>query len=419
MEDNILDTAQKLKDLIWENPAKGSEELILFVKRHANRPSLRQMAIMLKFEHQNAQQEDSRSAILMQMIDLVEDVLHLHNESKLKEEISQIEANGEIQAHYLSQKMTAQREIVCECDHINKSFRKGGFRLQDVQVSIESGKIVGVVGENANGKTTLFRILVGELKPEKGNLRYPALGQAEWNQLNWYKLKNQISYVPQDLPVWHGNLKDNLHYEAALHGLTGEANEDAVDYIIARLGLTPHVQKKWSQLSGGYKLRFALAKALVWKPKFLVIDEPLANLDIKSQVVFLSDLKSLAQSIRHPIAVMISSQHIHELESIVDQVVFMRQGQVLYQGESDKLKILSQENVFELSGDLSWQEIQDKLRNFEYIRMENAGLGRLIIRTPLHIGRKEILRAFLEQDIDIHYFRDISQSTKTLFYENS
>ncbi len=419
MEDNILEIGQKLKDLIWENPLKGSEELIFFVKRHANRSSLRQMAIMLKFEHQNAQNEESRSSIMMQMIDLIEDVIHLYNESKLKEEIQEIEAKGQIEANYLSQKLPSQRETVCACDHIRKSFKRGGFQLQDVQFSIDLGKIVGVVGENANGKTTLFRILVGELKPDQGNLRFPALGQPEWNKLNWYKLKNQISYVPQDLPVWHGNLKDNLHYEAATHGLTGEANEDAVDYIIARLGLNPHVHKKWNQLSGGYKLRFALAKALVWKPKFLVIDEPLANLDIKSQVVFLSDLKSLAQSIRHPIAVLISSQHIHELESIVDQVVFMRQGQVLYQGESAKLKMLSQENVFELSGDLNWQEIQDKLRGFEYIRMENAGLGKVIIRTPLHVGRKEILQAFLEHDIDIHYFRDISQSTKTLFYENS
>ncbi|NJO03438.1 MAG: ATP-binding cassette domain-containing protein [Bacteroidia bacterium] len=188
-------------------------------------------------------------------------------------------------------------------------------------------------------------MLAGELAPDRGERCYPGLGQESPKQLDWFKLKMQIAYVPQDLPKWIGNLKQQLHYEASIHGLSGVTNDDAVDYIVARLGLTNHLSKRWEELSGGYKLRFALARAVVWKPRFLIIDEPLANLDVKSQVVFLSDLRSMAKSLRHPICVLISSQHIHELESIVDKLVFLRQGQVLYQGSAAELHRLSEENV--------------------------------------------------------------------------
>jgi ABC-2 type transport system ATP-binding protein len=70
---------------------------------------------------------------------------------------------------------------------------------------------------------------------------------------------------------------------------------------------------------------------LMWRPKLLVLDEPLANLDINAQQLFLQDLKFIIKSVRYPLAVILSSQALHEIESVADNIVFIKQGQTLVQ----------------------------------------------------------------------------------------
>jgi len=227
-------------------------------------------------------------------------------------------------------------------------------------------------------------------------------------------VKQQIAFISQDLPRWHGSVRDNLHYELAVHGIKGKENEEEVDYIIYRLGLEEHQEKSWSQLSGGYKLRFALARALVWKPKFLVIDEPLANLDIKAQLVILNDLRDLANSYRYPLSIVISSQHLHEIENVSDRIIFLREGAVVYNGKTKDLGKERDENTFEFKTALTLEAIEQKLIKVEYYNLENTG-QEFILTTPLHVKQNDILKAFIEAGIEVEYFRNISQSTKKLF----
>ena len=170
------------------------------------------------------------------------------------------------------QRLAKNNEEVIILRGIDKAFPTNRFHLKNVDAEFKLGEITGIVGPNANGKSTLMRIAVGELKADKGNLTFPYFEKGNPN-LNWDVLKHLISYVPQELPRWQGELKDNLRYEAALHGIYGKENELEVDFIIERLGLTRYKNAHWSQLSGGYKLRFALAKALIWKPIIMVLDE--------------------------------------------------------------------------------------------------------------------------------------------------
>lgn len=418
MEDQIKDIAHQLKDQLWNEPKQAIPSFIHFTRTYALRRSLRQMALLHRFEFMHAQSEEEKSTAIVNMIDVIDEVLIGYQERSYQEEMQKMAAQELMTVEYFVNTLPPQEGVICEGKEIRKQFGRTGFSLKGIDVQLKLGEITGIVGENANGKTTLFRILVGELARDAGKLRYPGLGQQDWDKYDWYTLKQQIAYVPQDLPKWSGNLKDELHYEAATHGLKGFTNHDAVDYIVARLGLTAHLHKRWKELSGGYKLRFALAKALVWKPKFLVIDEPLANLDVKSQVVFLSDLKELAKSVRHPICVLISSQHIHELESIIDNMIFLRQGKVLYQGDTVNLKQMNEEHVFEFSCPISVTEVRTKLNGFHYFSLEDKGLGKMILRTSTEVDRKKVLQTFAEKDIDLTYFRDISQSVKTLFYED-
>ena len=298
---------------------------------------------------------------------------------------------------------------------ILKEYKSTKFCLRVKQLNFYHGQIVALLGENATGKTTLLRILSGNLSIRKGKLSYP-LFQTKGNRLNWAKIKRQIAFVPQELPKWHGSLKENLRYEAAVHGIRGKSVEKEVNYIIHRLGLALHIDKSWKQLSGGFKLRFALAKALVWNPQLLVIDEPLAFLDIKAQWIVLNDLRELAKSSRNPITIILSSQHVHEMEMVADQLLFMKEGELIEINTQKSLGINRNHNVFEFGCYLDLNEIKKRLSNFEYSHIRHTGFH-YVIYTSININATQIIDYFQIQEIEFDYFRNISWSLKTKFYE--
>jgi ABC-2 type transport system ATP-binding protein len=114
-------------------------------------------------------------------------------------------------------------------------------------------------------ETTLLRTMVGEYQPSSGSVTFPAL--SEDVRFWWSEIKEQIGYLPQKLPDWHGSLEDTLYIQAALRGMSPDESETQVQYLLSRLDLEEHITKRWSELSGGFQLRFALAQALVGKPR--------------------------------------------------------------------------------------------------------------------------------------------------------
>ncbi|PSB45504.1 hypothetical protein C7B80_16750 [Cyanosarcina cf. burmensis CCALA 770] len=302
-----------------------------------------------------------------------------------------------------------------EIDKTYKS-RSVNFKLKNISLELELGRITSVVGENGNGKTTLLRIVAGELAASAGKVSYPCLSLN--SKSDWYSIKEQIAYIPQELPRWHGLLAENLHFVASIHGITGKANEYEVDWIIYRLGLEQYKKAKWNEISGGYKRRFALAMALICKPKLLILDEPMANLDINTQMPFLQDLRHLANSYKYPIAVLISSQHLYDVEKIADQIIFIKNGEAKYNGLVKDIGSDRKFNYYEIDCDLSQENLNNVLQNMGYTKIEKVG-GNFIIHTSLSIKNTDLIGIFAENNVSLKYFRDISKSTRTFFEEKS
>ena len=259
--------------------------------------------------------------------------------------------------------------------------------------------------------------LTQDLDPTEGSMEFPAIVPAG-GRLRGSRVRQQIAYVPQELPRWYGSLKSNLHYEAAIHGIRGADNEREVNYIVERLGLGDELNKRWRELAGGFKLRFALARALVWKPKLLVLDEPLANLDFTGQQVVLKDLRNLTNSIRYPLAVLISSQHLHEIEEVSDDILFLRRGEVAYSGPTAGIGRDRTRNTFELGGGFDLETLQRILDGPEYLNVYHSGVS-YVVKTTIDVPPARLMRRLLDANLPLDYFRDISQSTKSLFEEES
>lgn len=304
-------------------------------------------------------------------------------------------------------------DIVFRGTGIGKIFTTGAnsFKLAPIDLLLKLGELTGIVGENGNGKTTLLRIVAGDLGADSGTIEYPYFGLTN---TDWYEVKHRIAYIPQRLPKWHGLLIDNLRFAAAIHGIKGEENESRVDFIIERLGLSRFRYHKWSEISSGYRLRFELAKVLVWSPKLLVLDEPLANLDINAQQLFLQDLKYIAKSLKHPVSVLLSSQQLHEIESVSDNIIFLKAGETLYNGTQKSFGQQRNRNCFEVVGSFDRAELITMLEHIPGVKVDDSGTA-LIINAPVEITSDTILRSLLEKNASIHYFRDISTSTKKLF----
>ncbi len=292
---------------------------------------------------------------------------------------------------------------------LNKRYKKGGFELFPIDIQLRLGEITGIVGENGNGKSTLIKLIAGDEQATAGELAYPL-----FNFKDWSLIKSEIAYIPQRLHKWNGDVRDYLKFTAAAKGIYGEENRKAVDYIIHRLGLSKYADYDWNELSGGYQMRFELARMLVWKPKFLLLDEPLAHLDINAQAIFLRDLAQLSKDPEHPFAVMITSQHLYEVESISQQVIFLRNGKTVYNGKIQDFDSERSTNSFEMSSTCSQEQLIDSLRKLGYESIENKG-NTIIVHVDITTSSTAFMTRLFNEGIEVKYFRNISQSTRKLF----
>jgi ABC-2 type transport system ATP-binding protein len=294
-------------------------------------------------------------------------------------------------------------------ESITKQYGDNGFKLNNVSINLEAGKITGVVGENGNGKTTLLRIIAGELAHDIGEVKYFGDNSVEF--LSWDKVKNRVAYIPQRIPKWHGALKDNLIFEASIRNIKGSNADALVDELVSKLGLSDYIHLKWKEISTGYRLRFQLAKMLIGSPDLLVLDEPIANLDINAQAKFLNDLRNIVSEPKRNVSVILSSQQLHQIENVSDSIVFLSKGNMLYSGEVDKIGEQRTENQFEFQGNLNIEELK---KEFPKATITTEGKT-FNITTGLEITSEVFLETLVAKKIKIDYFRDISSSTKKMF----
>lgn len=290
---------------------------------------------------------------------------------------------------------------------VAKTYVSGGFSLSGVNLTLQSGQITGIVGENGNGKTTLLNLVAGNLEPDTGTLEYPFLGKRHHR----YTLRENIGFIPQRIPKWHGKLRESMSFAASCYGIFGKSNEIRVEQIMHRLDLWKYNALSWNQISSGYKTRFEIARVLLARPKLLVLDEPLSNLDINTQQVLLNDLRQIAKSERFPMAVLMSSQQLHEIEKASDNILFLKNGQCLFQSEHDHRQLTGTVVETDFSG------------NTEVLlqRLSERGFTVRHIGGYIQISHTEndqgqlLLEMIAGSGAGLTYFRDISSSAKRFF----
>jgi zinc transport system ATP-binding protein len=197
-------------------------------------------------------------------------------------------------------------------------WRGHNLALQDVSLDIARGKFVGLMGPNAGGKTTLLKVIVGLIKPDRGTVKVAG------------PVTKTVGYVPQEqtvdpeFPVTPSDV-----VEMGLYGLLGlvpritRKEKQMIEQALAHVGMLEHAKRRFGELSGGQKQRVFIARAIVGRPRLLLLDEPTTGVDARARDDFYRLLSDLRDELA--LTVILASHDLEVVPTKVDEIVCINQ----------------------------------------------------------------------------------------------
>lgn len=267
--------------------------------------------------------------------------------------------------------------------NVTKAFSKNVV-LKAVNLEVQAGEILGIIGASGSGKTTLLNTLIGFYKPESGEVLFRIKPVVESNAARFQpisKLQNALKHLygfaPQDHSFYEKlTVRENLEYFASLYNLEKAEKIANVNSLLEFMGLKDFKNMLSEKLSGGMARRLDIACSLVHEPAVLILDEPTADLDplLRKHILWL--IKKIND---RGTTIIIASHNLKELESLCDRIAFLHQGKIIAIGSPEQLKRhFSKEKSIRIESHPGhYHKIIDKLKDYE-VFIDNT---ELVIKT--------------------------------------
>ena len=207
----------------------------------------------------------------------------------------------------------------------------GDFKAVDnVSFKIKKGEIVGLLGHNGAGKTTIMKMLSGFIEANQGRIEIDGADI----QKDLKQAQQNLGYLPENLPIYpEMTVADYLDYASEMKGLTGEAKISEIKRVIRATDIVPKLLSPISTLSRGYKQRVGVAQAILGNPKLLILDEPTNGLDpIQTQLI-----RALIRDLAKDATVILSTHIMQEVDALCSRALIIRNGQLAMDAQLDDL----------------------------------------------------------------------------------
>ncbi|PTI59907.1 sodium ABC transporter ATP-binding protein [Staphylococcus warneri] len=246
--------------------------------------------------------------------------------------------------------------MTLKVDNIYKYY--GDFLAVDnINFSLEEGKMLGFIGRNGAGKTTTFRMILGVTEPTNGNVTFQ-------NKKIDTHLYNRIGYLPEERGL-HTKLKvyDELKYMAKLKGLDKKEIDYKIKYWLDEFKIANNKNKKIENLSKGNQQKIQLLASIIHEPDLLILDEPFSGLDPINVELLKKTIKNLKEKGK---TIILSTHRMDHVEELCDEIIIINEGKSVLQGNIKEVKSkYTQKNVV-IKSDVDISEFIDKSKVIDY-----------------------------------------------------
>lgn len=228
--------------------------------------------------------------------------------------------------------------MILQAKNLSKTY--GNRRVVDnVSFGVNEGEIIGLLGKNGAGKTTTFRMTMGMIRADSGQV---FLAGEEISALPMYRrARNGMGYLPQESSVFRGlTTRENLLAILETTDLTTREREARLTSLVDEFGLHKVIDSKAVDLSGGEKRRLEVARALITNPRLILLDEPFAGVD----PIAVADLQQIILHLKERgIGILLTDHNVRETLATTDQSFIIYDGRIIAQGT--KAEILADDNA--------------------------------------------------------------------------
>lgn len=269
--------------------------------------------------------------------------------------------------------------------------------LKEASISIEPGKIVGLVGSNGAGKTTLLKILSGLIYPSSGEAR--VLGYHPWRRETEFLKQISILLGQKNQLWWDITPRDSYSLLTKIYDLNETQAKKTVDDLADLLQCTHVLDTQLRRLSLGERMKMEIIGSLLHNPKVLFLDEPTIGLDIVAQSTIRTFLEAYVKE--HKPAIILTSHYMDDIAHLADQLLLISQGKIVYNGtveEFSQTTDLEKKLVYRLKNSAEEREIVYKSHDLPRVLTELAQSGEVADLKVEEVDFEDIIHRFLSTE---------------------
>lgn len=222
--------------------------------------------------------------------------------------------------------------LALDVKNLEKTYSNGFKALNKLNLQVPAGSFFGLLGPNGAGKSTLIHCLTGLSTPTGGDATVFGNDIVKDYQV----VRANIGLSPQEINLdWFLSVEDTLDYHGGYHSMKRSERKAKIDELLKAFELEDKRKTNIRNLSGGMKRRLVIARALMHNPKFLILDEPTAGVDIELRHALWQYMKKENKS---GTTILLTTHYIEEAEELCDQIALINGGQIVYSGTKEQIK---------------------------------------------------------------------------------